>query len=110
MSGHGGGGGAGGGGGEIGGIDCAKFVKELDVISADIEVLEALALKAIGRIELGAKPGEAVQVVFKAGVLGHLSFTGVGQLKECLRKGFKYRATLMSKTKVSARVDVRPAN
>lgn len=98
-------GGTGGGGG--GTVACELLVQETQLSSPKANVIQGLKVGEVLQVEV-KKEGDLrlVQVMRKGQLAGGLTSPEVGQLRECLLKGFEYDATVIAVSDGQVRVRV----
>ncbi len=99
-------GGTGGGGGG-GTVACELLVQETQLSSPKANVIQGLKVGEVLQVEV-KKEGDLrlVQVMRKGQLAGGLTSPEVGQLRECLFKGFEYDATVIAVSDGQVRVRV----
>lgn len=95
MSGSGGGGGGGGFVSEP--TACERLQFETDVRSPNPAIVGQIAVGDVLTVGLDQSPAQAIVLIFQGQVVGGIVSPQATRLRECLREGSRYAATVIAK-------------
>lgn len=108
MSGSGGGGFGGGGGGDPV-IACDRLIIETAISSPRASVVDKLKVGDVLAVVLEEQAGTAVVALYFQGEKGGgVTSANTGRLRECIRDGTTYEATVISRSDGQVRVRIKP--